>query len=87
MWGTVQDPSERRKRELKHKVRISVSDRPQSNGAITCRSVGIRERILHFLLGDRQKVTVLIPGDSVGEIAICEAEKGESTDGKSKTDN
>lgn len=72
---------------MKHKVKISVSDRPCGNGVVTCRSVGIRERILRFLLGDRQKVTVLIPGDSVGEIAICEAEKGESTDGKGKTGN
>ena len=62
---------------MKHKVKISVSDTPQAGGIITCRNVGIRERILRFLLGDKRKITVLVPRESVGEIAICEAEKGE----------
>ena len=30
--------------------------------------------MLRFLLGDKHKVTVLIPGDSIREIAICETE-------------
>ena len=62
---------------MKHKVKISVSESPQTGGIVTCRNVGIRERILRFLIVEKQRVTVLIPGDSVGEIAICEAEKGE----------
>jgi len=65
---------------MRHSLKISVSKEPQTAGIVTCRSVTIRERLLKFLLGDRQRVTVLIPGDSVGEIAICEEEKegGES---------
>ena len=67
---------------MKHKVRISVSDKPQTGGIITCRNVTIRDRLLRFLIGDKRKVTVLIPGDTVGEIAICE--KGEDANGQSE---
>ena len=65
---------------MRHSLRISVSKDPQTAGIVTCRNITIRERLLKFLLGDKQRVTVLIPGDSVGEIAICEGTKegGES---------
>ena len=60
---------------MRHNLKISVSKEPQTAGIVTCRNVIIRERLLKFLLGDKRRVTVLIPGDSVGEIAICENEK------------
>lgn len=66
---------------MKHKLRISVSKTPQTGGIVTCRNLTVRERLLCFLLGDKRKVTVLIPGDSVGEIAICETEKGGAKSG------
>lgn len=66
---------------MKHKVKISVSERPETGGLIACRSVTIRDRLLRLLAGDRRKVTVLIPGDSVEEIAICEM-KGEDENGQ-----
>ena len=64
---------------MRHKLKISVSKEPQAGGIVSCRSVLIRERLFRFLFGDKRRVTVLIPGDSVGEIAICE--KGGSGDG------
>ena len=60
---------------MKHSLRISVSGRPKPDGIVTCRSMPVRERLLRFLLGEKQKVAVLIPGDTVREIAIRE-EKG-----------
>lgn len=63
---------------MKHKLKISVSKEPQINGIVTCKNVTIREKLLCFLFGDKQRVTVLIPGDNIGEIAICETEKGEN---------
>lgn len=66
---------------MKHKVKVSVSKDPQNGGILTCRNLTVRERLLRFLFGDKRRVTVLIPGDSVGEIAICETEKGGETDG------
>ena len=66
---------------MKHKVKVSVSKDPQNGGILTCRNLTVRERLLRFLFGDKRRVTVLIPGDSVGEIAICETEKGGEADG------
>ncbi len=61
---------------MKHKLKISVSKQPQTGGIVTCRNLTVRERLLRFLFGDKRRVTVLIPGDSVGEIAICETKEG-----------
>ena len=69
---------------MKHKLKISVSKKPQTGGIVTCKSLTVRERLLKFLLGDKRRVTVLIPGDSIGEIAICEAEKEEDVNGQGK---
>ncbi len=66
---------------MKHKLKISVSKNPQTAGILTCRNVTLREKVLRFLFGSKQRVTVLIPGDTVGEIDICETEKGENENG------
>ena len=70
---------------MKHKLKISVSKEPQTGGIVTCRNVSIREKILRLLLGNKRRVTVLIPGDTVGEIAICEKEEGGNRIGKDET--
>ena len=57
-------------------MKISVSKEPQTGGVVTFRSVGIREHFLRFLFGSKQHITILIPGDSVDEVAICESVKG-----------
>ena len=62
---------------MKHKLKISVSKEPRTSGIVNCRNLSIRERLLRFLFGEKKRVTVLIPGDSVEEITICENRKGE----------
>jgi len=61
---------------MKHKLKISVSKEQQTDGIFTCRNVTVRERILRFLLGDKQRLTILVPGDRIEELAICETMKG-----------
>ena len=61
---------------MKHNLKISVAKVPQTGGVITCRNVTIRERFLRLLFGRKQKVTILIPGDSIDEVSICESEGG-----------
>ena len=61
---------------MKHNLKISVSKVPQTGGVITCRNVTIRERFLCLLFGRKQKVTILIPGDRIDEVSICESEGG-----------
>jgi hypothetical protein len=60
---------------MKHNLKISVSKHPQSGGIVSCRNVTIRERFLRFLLGDKQKLTILVPGDTVQEFSISEVKE------------
>ena len=57
---------------MKHNLRISVSKKPVSDGIVSCRHISVRERLLRFLLGDKQRLTIIVPGDSVRELAISE---------------
>lgn len=65
---------------MKH-LKISVSKSPQTRGVAACRNVNVRERFLRFLFGKKQKLTILIPGDSIDEVSICESMKGEAENG------
>ena len=71
---------------MKHKLRVSVSKDLQTGGVVNCRNVTIRERLLCFLFGGKHRVAVLIPGDDIAEIAICETGKGEDVNGQHKSD-
>lgn len=49
---------------MQHTLRISVSRKPQSGGVVAIRNVSVRERLLRFLLGEKRKLTILVPGDT-----------------------
>ena len=66
---------------MRQKLKVSVSKDPQSSGVVTCKSKSIREKFLSLLFGDKKRVTILIPGDRVDELAICETEKGGEVNG------
>lgn len=61
---------------MKHKLQISISDKPQHNGCVACKKIMLRERIVRMLLGKRQKFMVLIPGDTVKEVAVTKIPEG-----------
>lgn len=61
---------------MKHHLKISVSKKPNSNGIVACRTIGVRERFLRFLWGSKQKITIIVPGDAVRELAISEVKEG-----------
>ena len=61
---------------MRHKVCIRVLDKPRNGGVVACRTVSIREKLLTLLLGSKQKVMVLVPGNSVESIAITELPNG-----------
>lgn len=56
--------------EGKHKLRIQVTDQPASQGLVSARTVSLRERLLARLMGKKQRVTVLVPGNQVGTVEI-----------------
>ncbi|MFA5638375.1 MAG: hypothetical protein WC961_05795 [Anaerovoracaceae bacterium] len=60
---------------MKHTLRISVSKEPPGGGIVSCRHVTVRERMLRFLLGDKRRLTVIVPGDSVESLSINEISK------------
>ena len=61
---------------MKLALQISVSKKPVNSGIAAVRQVSVRERMLRFLFGDKAKLTVIVPGDSVEELAITEIAEG-----------
>ena len=61
---------------MKHNLHISVSDKPQRNGMVSCKSISIRERILRMFFGKKQKIVILVPGDAIEELAITRTTEG-----------
>ena len=55
---------------MEHNLKISVSKESMDDGIVAFRNITLRERILRFLLGEKCKLTILVPGDTVREIAI-----------------
>jgi hypothetical protein len=60
---------------MRHQLKISVSNKPQTGGIVRCRNVTLRERFLRRILGEKQKLMILIPGDSVESLCIKEIDK------------
>ena len=65
-----------KERFMKHHLRIDVSKKPVNRGIVSVRNVSVRERLMRFLLGDKIKLTVLVPGNSVKGISITEMSEG-----------
>ncbi len=57
-------------------LKISVSKQPKTDGVVSVKKTSIRERILRKLLGPKQRVMILVPGDSVKDVVIAQAEEG-----------
>lgn len=68
---------------MNHTLNIKVSKERLSGGIMACRRLTVRERLLRVLLGSPVKLTVIVPGDSVDEVAIFE--KGREDDRGSTT--
>ena len=61
---------------MKHSLNISVSKKPPEGGIVQCRNVSLREKLLTRLLGRREKVMILGPGNSVESVCITEVPEG-----------
>ena len=59
---------------MKHNLKINVSKTPQKDGMVSCKTVSVKERLLKKLFGETRKVMVIVPGDMVDNITICEAQ-------------
>lgn len=63
---------------MKHALNITVSKERQTSGVMACRQLTLRERLLRFFLGAPVKLTVIVLGDSVDEVAIFEKNEAKS---------
>lgn len=57
---------------MEHNLKINVSKTPQKNGMVSCKTVSVKERLLKKLFGETHKVMVIVPGDMVDNVTICE---------------
>ena len=55
---------------MQHSLQISVTLQRDPGGVVAIRSVSVRERLLRFLLGEKRKLTIVVPGDTVSGIEI-----------------
>lgn len=61
---------------MKHTLQIRVSPEPVNDGIVSCRRVSVRERLMRFLLGEKVRLTVIVPGNTVEELSIREVAEG-----------
>lgn len=61
---------------MKHNLKISVSKKPLEGGIVQCRSVSMREKLLTRLFGRKEKVMILVLGNSVEMVSISEIPEG-----------
>lgn len=63
---------------MKHKLKISVANESPKGGIVTCKKKKVKRGLFKRLFGiDPDKVTIIIPGDSVQDVTIQEvAETG-----------
>ena len=57
---------------MKHNLKISRAQGPESGGIVRCKTVSLREQVLRRLFGDMRRVTIIVPGDSVEELSVRE---------------
>ena len=61
---------------MTHSLKISISKKPVPGGLINVRNVTVREKVLRWLLGAPQKMTIIVPGNSVESVSIAETVQG-----------
>ena len=57
---------------MKHALKITVSKNPAASSIASCKKMTIRQKLLKLFLGDKTKLMVIVPGDEVAELAICD---------------
>ena len=55
---------------MKHNLKISLAQRPDTGGIVRCKTVSLRERVLRRLFGDTRRITIIVPGDSVQALSL-----------------
>ena len=60
---------------MRHNLKVLVSKEKANRGIVACRHLTVREKLLNCLLGSPVKLTIIVPGNSVEEVAITEVQE------------
>ena len=64
-------------------MKINVANESPKEGIVACKKKNVRRGLLRRLFGsDVDKVTIIIPGDSVNGVTICEVDERGAADAK-----
>lgn len=64
-------------------MKINVANESPKEGIVACKKKNVRRGLLRRLFGsDVDKVTIIIPGDSVNDVTICEVDERGAADAK-----
>ncbi len=72
MKGLILPLQKERNDKVNHALQIKVTKQTADSGVVAFRNVAVREKLLQLLLGKKAKLTVIVPGNSVSELAIRE---------------
>lgn len=61
---------------MKHDLKISLARGPQTGGLMRCRSMTMRGRLLDLLFGRKERLMILVPGDTIDTVSITEIPEG-----------
>ncbi|NLI93477.1 MAG: hypothetical protein GX434_15220 [Peptococcaceae bacterium] len=57
---------------MKHELKISIRRAPFEGSVVKNQTVTLRERLLKRMFGEKHRVMVIVPGDSVERVSISE---------------
>lgn len=60
---------------MRHNLEVSVI-KPADDGVVRCKKVSIRERLMRLLFGEMRRMWIIIPGDTIETLNICEVPEG-----------
>lgn len=58
---------------MTQRMSIGVASQADDKNIAAISCISIRERLLRLLLGRKEKITIIVPGDSVKELTIHES--------------
>lgn len=57
---------------MSHSLSIAFSQKPKDGGVVSVQNLTVRERLLRLLLENPQKLTIIVPGNTVESVGITE---------------
>ena len=77
-------PSQKEENIMTHNLKIKVAkENTPEVGIVACKKKKVRRGLLKKLFGaERDKVTIIIPGDTVRNVTICEVDDEKEKGGK-----